>query len=305
MKPSAIIIADIHIRETVPQARIDDYWEAQAHKIAFIANLQLEHNHIPVLDAGDIIHREEDASKRKPPSPWLLTWCIENFPYIITVPGNHDIPSRNLKLLYKSGVRTLEAAGRLHILTDDEEVVGDDFNVRGFPWGTEIKNLNPKTMGRKYVALAHTFVYHKEKPHPDIQASSALSLLKKYTSYDLIVTGHNHQSFAVEHQGRWLVNPGSMMRMYADQGAHKPRVYLWYAETNEVEPVYLPIEKGVISRKHIEVKQEKDERMIALVSRFKSNYETVLSFEKNAEKFFANNRVRRSVEDMVWEAING
>ena len=64
------------------------------------------------------------------------------------------------------------------------------------------------------------------------------------------------------------MNPGSIYRMEASQENHKPRVYLWYAETNTVEPVYIPIESGVISREHLETKEERDIRINAFISTF-------------------------------------
>lgn len=310
MIPSAIITADWHIRENAPVSRTDDYFEAQAKKIKFVKDLQGRHGGIPVLDAGDLLNREEDSSRRRPPPPWLLTFCIEHLPWIITVPGNHDMPSRSLDLLYKAGIVTLEAAGKIDILKDPDEPYGysDDENtnidVYGFPWGVEPTPRKSGKSNGKTVALVHYLVYKEKSLWPGMVADKAISFLKKMKGYDLIVTGHNHQPFVVEHEGRLLVNPGSLMRMHADQIDHKPRVYLWYAKDNTVEPVYLPIEQEVISREHIERVEERDNRLEAFVTRLKDDYEIGISFKNNLEGFFSKNNTRRSVEDMVWEAHN-
>ena len=50
----AIITADIHLRETSPQCRTDDYWKAQEDKIEFLKELQHKHHDCPILDGGDL-----------------------------------------------------------------------------------------------------------------------------------------------------------------------------------------------------------------------------------------------------------
>jgi hypothetical protein len=127
--------------------------------------------------------------------------------------------------------------------------------------------------------------------------------MKKLSGYDLIVTGDNHLPFVVKEGNQLLVNPGSMMRMTASQIDHKPRVYLWFADDNTVKPVYLPIKQGVISREHIDRQKDKDKKIEAFVEHLKDNYEVGLSFEKNLEKYFRQNRTRKPVEQLVWRAM--
>ncbi len=94
-----------------------------------------------------------------------------------------------------------------------------------------------------------------------------------------------------------------MMRMTADQADHRPRVYLWFADTNEVEPVYLPIEEGVVDRSHIEEAEAKDARLAAYESRLREGVEVGVSFEKNMEEYLRKNRVEGEVSSLVYEAM--
>ena len=127
--------------------------------------------------------------------------------------------------------------------------------------------------------------------------------VKKFPQYDLILTGDNHKPFVVEHEGRILVNPGSMMRTTADQIDHKPRVYLWDGE--RVEPVYLPIAKDVISREHIDIGKDRDHRIGAYVDRLNTRYEIGLDFKKNMVDHFKANRTRKEIKERVWGAMEG
>ena len=104
------------------------------------------------------------------------------------------------------------------------------------------------------------------------------------------MTGDNHQSFAVEHEGRWLVNPGSLMRTTTIQLKHKPSIYEWYAKDNSIKRVYLPIDKNVIDTSHIEEVKKRDKRTEAYIQKLKSNYKISFDFEDNLERHLTTNK---------------
>jgi hypothetical protein len=157
-------------------------------------------------------------------------------------------------------------------------------------------------MSGKEVFMWHKLIWEKKAP-PWSDAPTAKQILKEYPQYDLIVTGDNHASFVVEHEGRLLVNPGSLTRQTADQAKHKPSVYLWYAETNTVKRVELPIEQGVISREHIDKNKKRDARIAAFVSRLQDDWEVGVSFERNLKRFLKKNKISDKVEAIIREAM--
>ncbi len=299
-QPTAILCGDLHIRETVPQSRIDDYLAAQDRKLEFLRKLQLKYD-CPIFDAGDVF----DTWRC---SHGLTAYAIQNLPnQIYTIPGNHDLPSLSLDKFNKSPINVLYTAGDIYCLFPPNDSEGGDYlYYKGFPWGTKPHDLKEKIKSKIKIALCHYFVYEDEGV-PGVESERGIDLLKRLKSFDLIVTGHNHKSFVVEYKGRLLVNPGSMMRMAADQFDHKPRVYLWYAESNTVEPIYFPIEpsENVLSREHITVKEESNEMLESFVSRLKEGYEVSLSYKDNLEKYFTSNRTQMPVKKMVWEAVDG
>ena len=301
-KVDAILSADIHAREDKPVSRTDSYWEAQAKKLKWLSDLQKKHG-CPILDAGDPLNTHRV-------SPFLEQYLIKNIPNeFITVMGNPGIhnPHYSKEAYEKSSIAVLEASGAIRVLKNDSFFKSDNLEVTGITWGTNLVKWLSESDRIGNILLFHTMCYQGRPPYPgaDKEGGTALSLLKKYPDFDLIVTGHNHQSFVQEHKGRILVNPGSMMRMTADQDEHRPCVYLWYAESNTVEPVYYPIEKGVISREHLDKVQERDERMEAFVEQLRTDTELGLSFEGNMEKFLAANEVDAQVKNLIGEAMNG
>lgn len=303
-KASAILMSDGHIRDDVPECRTDDYFAAFESKLQFISNLQQEHE-CPIIDAGDMFHKWQVSSERE-------GWALLNLPKgIITIPGNHDLPNHSLSLYKKSSLHVLEAANKLTVLKDNNAFYLQNVPMGKFSHGTKFENIPVRgfpygTAFEKGVGIAIIHAYVGESIPPKVEGYTPKQLLAALPGYDLIVSGHNHQPLAIKIGNRLIVNPGSIMRMFADQVSMKPRVYLWYAETNTVTPVYLPIQTGVISREHIERKKEQSTRLDTFIERLRSDdVEISLSFEKNIENYFTEHKTEAAVRALVNEAMNG
>jgi predicted phosphodiesterase len=300
-KPTAILSADWHTRGDRPVCRTDDYMEAQQKKIEFVFSLAIFHD-CPILVAGDFGHKPMWGDR-------LLNWFIDKDskaerPQIITICGQHDLPNHRLDKWEEAGMGVLsKSMENFEALCQDDVKRINNVDIYPFSYSSKIQKMNETNDIN--VALMHIMVIksQKEKLWHDQVAHSAKWYLRKFPCYDLIISGDNHQSFAVEYEGRWLVNAGSLMRMSANQIDHKPSVYLWYAEDNSIERVYLPIADDVISREHIDVANERNERIESFVNRLKETEELGLSFESNMKEFFKTNKTRRKVMEKVWEAM--
>lgn len=287
-KASAILMGDVHLREDQPICRTDDVWAAQWRKIDFISDLQKKHG-CPVLCSGDLF----DYWK---PSPNLLTWASEHLPdQFYSIYGQHDLPQHNMELAHKSGLYNLWKNRKLFILPEchfGQTPTSEPPYPYCFP---EFE---------KRILVWHQMVYQGKLPWPGCTDPMAAKLLRKYPQYSLICTGDNHKPFVEEHQGRILVNVGSMMRTTADQIDYRPAVWLWYAETNTVEKVYLPIEDNVISREHLEIKEQRDNRMNAFIEKMDDSWEAGLSFEQNLEEFKKTNKVKKSIMNIIYQSLD-
>ena len=293
-KADAILAADLHLMERTPICRTDDFIQAMIDKLRFINDLVCKHE-CPLLIAGDIF----DKSKV---SPELTSLALEELTASYAIPGNHDLLEKTFKNIKKCSFNVLVKAHNVKMIKSSKNFIDfDNFELSGAPFGEEVYTA-PLNDNKKSVLLLHEMI-HKDKPiHKDMNSTKAISLLKRY-NYDLIVTGDNHEPFTVEYEGRLLVNCGSMMRIRADQINYKPCVWLWYADTNTVEPVYLPIEEGVVIRTHIEKKEAKDERMNTFVERIDKSYEIGLSFKDNMEAHFSTNKIAKGVKSKLYEAM--
>jgi predicted phosphodiesterase len=288
-KADAIFTADWHLREDTPTCYTGDFQTEQWTSTDFISALQRQHE-CPVIHAGDLFHHWK-------PSPYLLSQAIKHLPRnFFTVYGQHDLPQHSWDLREKSGIHTLERAETLKVLNGchfgQEPLDDKDGVLRRFSMLTNTRNI-----------LVWHHMTYITPPFPGATGGNAMNILKKYPAYDLIVTGDNHQSFYVEHEGRLLVNPGSLTRQTAAQIDFKPSVYLWYADTNAVKQVFVPIEEGVISREHIEVVEQRDARIDAFISRLDGQWDTAMSFEENLERFKEANNISTSVINIIYKAI--
>lgn len=281
--PNLILTGDWHLRENIPECRMDNFWETQWKKVDFIAKLQYTYN-CPIVHSGDLFNSWK-------PSPYLLASTIAHMPkQFYTVYGNHDLPQHSLELSNKCGIEVLKQSGHLTVLD-------------GVHWKKEPGEITYDLGLKRKVLFWHVMTYTGGTPWPGCIDLRADEVLQKYNGYDLIVTGHNHKPFTAQWEGRLLVNPGSITRQKADQMNAQPCVYLWYEETNTVKPVYLPIDDNVVSKEHIKRKETHDERLYTFVQKLNGDWGGVIILEEHLRRLLLENEVRKEVEEIAYKAI--
>lgn len=282
-KAAAIFTADWHLREDTPVAFQGDFQTEQWRAVDEVAKLQHQHDCV-VIHAGDLFNHWK-------PSPYLLTQAIRHLPQkFYTIYGNHDLPQHNLELADKCGINVLAEAGRINVMD-------------GTHWGQMPDEDGLLADYNRMMLVWHVMTYQGKKPWPGITDPMAATLLRKYPQFDVIVTGHNHKAFVEEHEGRILVNPGGLTRQHSDQIDFRPRVYLWFAETNTVKPVYLSFTEGAISREHIDKVEKRDARIDAFISKLNGDWDVSLSFEDNIEVFCQANNIKEPIKQIIYKAL--
>jgi DNA repair exonuclease SbcCD nuclease subunit len=279
--PTAVLAADLHILGNKPICRTDDYIAAQWNKLKFISDLCKKYD-IPLLVAGDLGDKPI----------WTMEMIckfsqIFSGVTVVSVYGNHDLPSHNISNLEQSGIGVLEYAG---VINNGECGTFPDF----YHYGEEMDH------GEGEIAVTHQMVLNGKEDYVGQKGNQALSLLKSFPGYRLILTGDNHIPFVIKHEGRLLVNPGSMMRNTIAQESHKPRVYLWYRGENEVIPVYLPIEDGVISREHVKDRSAALDKLREVVQ---NNTSTSVDFRQNMSRRFDSEQLVNGVKSKILKCM--
>lgn len=277
--PTAIFSADWHLTEKQPLCRTDDFWEAQWGKIKQIKNLCEMYN-APLFIAGDIFDQWKV-------SPLLTNLTIKSLPentYIIA--GNHDLPQHNLDFIEKSSLFTLTFSHKVKLLNQGH-------------YGKNLDEIKYYSFCGKKIVILHKFFWHKKLPWPGCEEPQAKILFKKFEKADIILTGDNHQTFTIEKNGRYIVNPGSLTRQKADQVKHKPCVFFWYGATGQIKPYFLDIKRNVIDRSHIEKDKEKDKKISKFMEKLDAGWSLSLNFEDNMSRTIKKNKLKKGVTQII------
>jgi len=301
--PDAILTSDWHLRENKPKCRLEDDWmELQRQKLSFIEGVRYEIENkfgyiCPILFAGDLFNHWK-------PSPFLISFALRFMPELVAIPGNHDTPAHNLERINLSGIYTLALTKFVYLVFNTGWNNRKDwkFELLSVPFG---QKLVPNNRGKMpSVAMIHHFVYKGRKPFPGATGGCS-GVMKKLKGFDLILSGDNHKPFTHRNEktGQLLVNPGCLTRQSAAEADYKPRIYLWYARENEVEPVYLPINKDTITREHLDKETERVERISAYIEALSNEMELGLDFEANLREYLITNKVGKPIKTKIYEAM--
>lgn len=281
--PDAIIVGDMHIRDDQPICRLDDFWTTQLRKFQWLRELWETLGQPLVLQAGDLVHRWKS-------SPQVISAMLKYLPPMVAIqglPGQH-----NAHELEKDPLHTLLMANKgwrtgTRVLNPTRELVGG---------GVEV--------GSKLVLLAHTMILDGPAPFSGQMAKDFLRQMMEQ-GYSLVVTGHNHKPiiWSDPKTAINLVNPGSFTRQTADE-THQPRVYLWWAEKNILEPVFVPIEDGVITRQHIATVEERNEELSAFVQSLSNrDLDLTINFKQNCLMLLSSSEVDPGVRQRAMEVL--
>lgn len=245
----AVLLSDIHISHKFPIARSEEpnWYDAQLrvmNQIKKIANGAL------IICGGDVFHDGKTPSKCPPE---MINWCIDNFPPILSVAGNHDLPSHRLEEIEKSPFWTLVKAGKICQLGMNINV-GRQFNAFGANWGETLPKIRKHI--RSNLGVVHRYIWIKGTNFPDApKENHADSYAEELEGYDCSLWGDNHTTFIYRlPNGHTIFNPGSLMRRNSDQWDHRPCVGKLYSD-GRIEVEYLDISQDKLSRK--------EERLVA------------------------------------------
>lgn len=312
-EPDFIFTADLHIRDTVPSCRTSSFLSEMIQKLRWLKELSDVWSGAPVLAAGDIF----DTWRCK--DWWLFNMAYKLLPDNFTcIAGQHELPRHSLKLPERSPLNILHEMERIHLISSGESLLhitdsGMSVGVVGKNWGDKVPPIAPEA--DRTILLNHEMVWHKTPPFPGApEEGNASRVLSRYSDFDTIVCGDNHDPFTyvkevppkkilgtTEWSRRLLVNCGSMLRTNIGQRDFKPRVWLYYAEENYATPLYFPIQKSFIE--YEDVSDEEDERIKAVVKRMSEGMDIDVSFEENVKRYLAKEKTSRRVTELLLEAI--
>ena len=259
MKPSVIVVGDIHISGKNPISRKDDLVELQFTKLNEIISLANDLD-IDIISVGDVTH--------VPNISYSIFNCLvkelkklNNFFYFVI--GQHDIFWHTKKTFQHTALGAIENSLKnvKHIskFNDINMLYGYAYE----DWGEPIKEENqPFFISHRPVITRKNnhVVWIKENPEHVRQFADL-------DEYELILCGDWHKPYDkiinTFNRKRVLINPGCLCRRDANEdNQHMPSVVMVDFETLEYERYYLKCAKEyeeIISESHLELGRAKKE----------------------------------------------
>ena len=297
-----VITADMHLRDSKPKCRTDDFYEAQMDKLRQVLEIVERYNAMWV-DAGDFFHQARPSYKLISDVLDILTSFKQP---VFSLCGNHDQPWHNMEKIQDSGIGVLHAAGAV-VFLDDVPVKYGPFRIYGCPYGGEIPEA--KKWAGMNILVYHGMVWPNRRGMiPGVEGILAKQMLHSHPEFNIIASGHNHQTFCAESKNRLLCNVGSLSRQTADQIGHRPCVLIVQGKEGggfEWRLEHLKINKDAVSAKHLEEAAKKEEELNAFVEGLKNMEEASLSFKDNVDKVVRQAKPDKETVDKIMEAVYG
>lgn len=308
-----IVTGDNHLRPDLPLCRLDEDWMAtQKRHLDFIVD-QANLRDADIICTGDLFD-----VPRVPPE--VVSLFINAMAVLIgkcyVIAGNHSLPWHKLENVDSSSVGILKAIAK----TNKKIVYLDatEYTENGrFEHTCKLEDYVPEAGG---IYVTHTLTFPSTADIPfGIEGTSAYTLLKKYPDAQFIFTGDYHHNFRVEDDGRYVINPGCMniqaadlidydpIIVYVDTGnainvSVKSDKFPVYRRTGfELEVIPMPNDKEVLTRNHLDQKQERDERISSFVETIMHDGQIGLSFEDNLKATMLATKVSQAVRDIITE----
>lgn len=281
-----IITADWHIRNTRPRCRIDDDWvETQKKALRQIAEI-CENKNAPLMVVGDIFNSNSDTSFECINMVQKLADYIGGI-YILA--GNHDLPYHSSENIDKSAIGVLLQSENIFKIED----YSDEFSAPNFD---EERNSMP------YMFIHTLTIPSKDKPD-FIECETPESLLEKYPTAKWIFTGDYHKNFVYEKDGRYVINPGCLIRQVSDMKDYQCGVYFVDTEKQIIEFIPIIDNEELVNDEYIIRENEREERIESFVNKLKDVESVSLDFIDNVEKALLVNKIDEKLKDCVKELI--
>ena len=256
---------DIHLKDTPPISRTDDYAEALFEKLEKIRKICVKLEAEAFIMGGDVF----DVKDSKKVSHYLVRRCLEvfrEFPCpVYSIVGNHDIKYDRLDTVYEQPLGVLFESGLVKRLSRIEvgscEFIGVDYTSHN---KTDVSSFTfDKGAGRQVLVTHHNLFINKT----DFFGEKAIpySVLAEETNADAVLNGHIHfpqdGQYIVEIGGKFFINPGALSRGSLSRDNLERPVHALLIDTEEFSFNLIDLKaKPVNEIFDLESKSEIDER---------------------------------------------
>ena len=237
-----LIVGDLHLRTRPPRRRREaDFAGVCLGKLRQIVAIG--------RDRADAVVQVGDFFDSPDPSKGLIADVIEAMKEVpeswFAVHGQHDLRYHSQEAAGKSALRILEAANAVRIAKAKGYVVSrSGVCIHPFCFiGASFGQVPRKCPADKIsILVAHAMV--GDRPlWPGHDLTGPEQYVRKHPGYSLYCLGDYHYPFSVRVGDAWVINPGAVLRLTADERdrSRRPKVVLFDTDGGEPEDIYLDV----------------------------------------------------------------
>ena len=268
---------DLHLSTKVPSCRSDDFVQTQLFKLNQLLTVAEHQTKMKlVLCAGDFFDSATRNMDYTMLARLIALFNAHRSVRFITVAGNHDMRFHTNDLMNTPLNILATACENFQIATAlITDIITDDvvLHIHSANWGENLEDLARvhqlsgtdfhKDKEHLWVGLTHRTVFEKTvAPWAETTGITAKVLIELCNEsqdnhkFDYIITGDNHETFVVEHDGTTLINAGPMLRTSIDKIDFQPHfARVW---KDKVSLAKFPIVHSDHSFDHNYVAQQKE-----------------------------------------------
>jgi len=308
-----LLISDLHLRDTTPQGRIDDFQEAMWDKLGYVFYAAKDKGVDCILQAGDFFDKPK-------PSYSLVTRLISfcqcdleqpSIP-ILCVMGQHDIYMRHSDIK-GTALGLLDMVGEIALVSESSpyKVVSHHRGKECWIYGVNYGGDPNFTTKKNKVSILIIHADIGDKPlYPGHEYTDAEVFLKNHSNFDIILCGDYHYPFHIEKNGKHIVNTGCMLRMTRDKRDmnRKPHFYIVNTDTNKWEKYEIPhepIDKVFSDKKELLEKPiiANEGDLIRFIQQLKQKGKSGIHYLDVLDAYCSKHEISEEIKELIREVL--
>lgn len=291
IKVKFVCTADWHIRSNLPRCRKDENWYKTQERALKQIRVFANKNDCPVFVVGDIFHSLGETNFYCIQMIQKMAKKLDNGLYILA--GNHDLPYHSSENIEKSAIGTL--LNSQNIFSIKEYFCRHNISAANFD---EEDNKDAE------IVFKHVLCFPDMKSlPPNVDALTAKDLLSEFPNAKWVFTGDMHKNFLYEKNGRYVVNPGCLLRQAVDFKNYKPGFYYINTDTNTVEFNLIIDSEEFIDDSYILREKEKEERIEAFANKVGEVENVSLDYAENVKNAMLSSDLSKELKEIIEELI--
>lgn len=215
---------DMHLRDTLPSCRTDNFFETQFSKLDEVVETIKKNEVVCWIMGGDLFDSYNPSYELLNRLQKKLGEVRKNGTSILTICGSHDLIGYNMEKISDTALGNLIMHEQVRLLDSTPfgfagfHIVG--ISARKKPVYSDY--LVDPAIAENLIIVSHDPIVTEPTPYDHMLVKD----VAKSTNADLILCAHIHAQFDVTEGGTRFINPGPMSRQSIDEAVIAPKMLI-------------------------------------------------------------------------------